>query len=209
MIRTTRRLLLLAMLLPVWGAAMAYIAESYARKKKIGSRTDELPVLNDNRFSFLLQPVFLEEGTRESVVPLEEALLLEEPAVRRELMLDIIQEDPKRYISMLKKVRLGDDAEVSHYASTALMQIQREYEMDLRKKEDALHARPGDEEAVSAYLDKLKEYIQSGLLANNAVLAQRRKLNTMLVQLLAESDGDKQLYADAVENLCPQRVHRC
>lgn len=85
-IRTTRRLLLLAMLLPVWGAAMAYIAESYARKKKIGSRTDELPVLNDNRFSFLLQPVFLEEGTGESVVPLEEALLLEEPAVRRELM---------------------------------------------------------------------------------------------------------------------------
>ncbi|MDZ7835462.1 MAG: hypothetical protein U5K84_09240 [Alkalibacterium sp.] len=36
------------------------------------------------------------------VVPLEEALVLEDPAVRRKLILEIVQEDPKHYIALLK-----------------------------------------------------------------------------------------------------------
>lgn len=199
-LRSPRRLILLTIMLPVWGGVMTLIAELYTRKNKEGTKEPAQPLIEEVDMSTLFRPLFLEEADQ-VLVPLEEALVLEDPSIRRHLMLELIQEDPKRYISLLKKVRIGDDPEVSHYASTAIMQIQREYELDLQKKEQTVIAHPIDKEEVQPYLEKLKEYIKSDLLADNAVMAQRRKLNTLLVQILSESGGDRQLYLDAIDNL--------
>jgi hypothetical protein len=38
-------------------------------------------------------------------------------------MLDIMREDPAEFIQLLQQARLNDDIEVTHYASTAMMEF--------------------------------------------------------------------------------------
>lgn len=200
-LRISRYFILLTWLLPVWGGIITLIAEVHVRRKAAGSKEDELPQFEGTGFSSFVPTLPLEEETSQPVVPLEEAMVLGELSIRRSLMLKLIEENPKRYIPLLKRIRLESDPEVSHYASTAMMQIQREYELNLHQKEERMQKHPGDEEALEEYIVLLKEYIATGLLADHALTAQRRRLNTLFVQILSESDADKTVYLDAVDNL--------
>lgn len=196
-----QRHLLLAVLVPLWGGIMITLAEVYTKSNKAGDRQNELPKLEDLKSSLIQRPILPEESVKNRVIPLEEALMLEDPAIRRRLILEIVQEDPKHYISLLKKVRLGEDPEVSHYASTAIMQVQRVYETDLRLKEQHMKQHKNNEDFTQDYLDTVLEYINSGLLADNAVAAQRKKLNTTYVKLLTDQEGTKELYHNTIDNL--------
>ena len=57
------------------------------------------------------------------------------PKVRHSLMLDILHKNPNEYIAILQKARNSDDTEVTHYATTMMMEIQTEYEKKLQQYE--------------------------------------------------------------------------
>ena len=61
-------------------------------------------------------------------VPLEEAMVVNDEKVRRKLIVDVLNHDPKRHIDLLKKASMADDTELSHFATTAMMNIQSDYE---------------------------------------------------------------------------------
>ena len=56
----------------------------------------------------------------EQVIPLEEALLVNNPLQKRQLILSVLTEAPTSYYHLLQQARLNNDSEVVHYASTAL-----------------------------------------------------------------------------------------
>ena len=58
-----------------------------------------------------------------NTVPLEEALIVDNPRQRRNLMLSILNENPGQYANLLSQARLNEDVEVVHYAATAMAQI--------------------------------------------------------------------------------------
>ena len=201
MLHIPRRNLMLAALLPFWGGLMVLFAEFYTNKGKAGNREQDLSKLEEIRNIKIRRQILPEETIDNKVVPLEEALVLEDPDIRRNLILEIVQEDPKHYIALLKKVQLGNDTEVSHYASTAIMEVQRIYELNLRQKEYLIKGDIKSEELILDYINTLNEYIHSGLLSDNVLIAQRKKLNTFYVNLLFEYDGDEKVYKDAIDNL--------
>ncbi len=62
---------------------------------------------------------------RQDAVPLADALLLDDEATRRSLMLDALSESPESYVDLFRKARRSSDAEVSHYAATALAELDK------------------------------------------------------------------------------------
>lgn len=200
-LKIPRRNLMFAILLPLWGGVMVFLAAVYTKQNKAGEREQDLPKFEESNYALSRRSLVLDETSDNRVIPLEEALVMEDPAVRRKLILEIVQENPEHYIALLKKVRLGNDSEVSHYASTAIMQVQRAYETALRNKEQQLNQKQYNKEVLMDYINVMKEYIQSGLMGDNVLTAQRRKLNTLYVNIISEYDGNKILYKDAIDNL--------
>lgn len=189
----------IALLLPVWGAVMLWVTHTFSQKGKIDSQRMDLEQV-ETRTRILARPFIEEELADKQLMSLEEALLLENPAVRRQLMKELVQEAPKQYIPILQRVRLSKDTEVSHYASTAIMQIQTDYELALHRQEQLL-TKEKTAENWKVYASQLKEYISSDLLPKNAQLAQRGKLKTAIQEYLELEPDDRQMYIDAIDNL--------
>lgn len=97
------------------------------------------------------------------VIPLEEALLLNNKSVRRELIIDAIFKNPDRYIKLLQEARLNDDIEVVHYATTILSELSTKYETRLAEFEKELNQTFVTTETRKAYVDFLYQYLSSGL----------------------------------------------
>lgn len=55
-----------------------------------------------------------------STVPMEEAFLISEPQVRREMMMKLLHNDPEENIELLMMARFNDDPETAHYATATL-----------------------------------------------------------------------------------------
>lgn len=191
-------LYLFALFVPIWGALMLWLTDYYAQRGKIGSRELDLQRFT-SRTRILARPFVEEELADKRLMPLEEALILENPAIRRHLMKELVQENPKKYIPILQRVRLSEDTEVSHYASTAIMQIQTDFEVALHRLEQTLR-KERTEENLRAYIEQLKEYIASDLMPSNAQMAQRGKLKVALQDYLEDYPDNRGMYLAAIDN---------
>ena len=73
-----------------------------------------------------------EEPARDLIVPLQEALLINDASTRRQLIMDILYHDTGEYVDVLNRARMNDDVEVVHYATTAMVELQKDYEERLQ-----------------------------------------------------------------------------
>lgn len=128
------------------------------------------------------------EASREAV-PLEEALIVNDPDQRRRLMLSVLTENPEDYLALLQAASLNDDTEVAHYAASAVAQLSKEADLRLQRLEQAFKADPSDAQALDAYCDYLSEYLQSGLAEGQAEQIQRRQLLGLLKRRLDREGG--------------------
>ena len=96
------------------------------------------------------------------MIPLEEALIVNDPADRRRLMLSMLTEEPDAYLAQLQAAKLNDDVEVAHYAATAVAQISKESDLKLQQLERAFKTDPSAQN-LNEYCDFLGEYLGSGL----------------------------------------------
>lgn len=188
------------LLLPVAGAVMAMYAQHYTVKNMTGSKTIELERLaleqND------IRRISMEEDRSEkSVVPLEEAILINDHETRRKLIISIIQQDPAHYLKMLQRATLNDDIEVTHYASTAIMEIRRNYELEISEWEQQALADEQDAKALDECLNALSRYIKSGLLEDNLMNVQRLRYKELLMKRLALPDAGRETYHELADNL--------
>lgn len=199
-LKISAQLFPLAVFVPVWGMAMLFSAEYMSRRATNGTReiqVDDLKLPDqDFRGTNLSQ-----EDRLPSVVPLEEAIFVNDAKTRREFMMDIIGQDADQYIDLLQKAKFNDDIEVIHYASTAIMEIQREHELALRRSEAAVQSSPNDSGALDAYLLTLKKYINSGLVEENFLFIQRSRYHEAFLKRIKMPDAEPSVYYDAVDNL--------
>lgn len=167
------------LLVPVFGVLMALIADYHARFRKSGIR----PITLENPHLELedLRLQQLEgETASQSVIPLEEAMSINDAETRRKLMLEILRQNPDEYIGLLQEARLDDDIEVTHYASTAIMEMQREYELSLQKAEKEYDEDPDSPERLERYRKSLQRYIDSGLIDENVLFVYRKRYADLL-----------------------------
>ena len=130
-----------------------------------------------------------EEG---NLIPLEEALLINDYKTRRELILDTLYDDPMKYLDILLVARHNDDVETSHYATTVISNAQRNFQLNIQKLSYEVDQHPNNLELIDKYIDTLNDYIESGLLEEYLLKNQRITLSNVLDQKLALVPQDKE-----------------
>ena len=135
-------LMFLVLFVPFWGVLCVLFLHTQicAGADNVRQADVEKLKVNEERY----KNIFVSQETKEQVVPLEDALLLNEAGVRRELIMDVLNDNPGEYMELLKKARMNDDVEVVHYAITAMVELSKDYDYRLQQWEKRYARHPED-----------------------------------------------------------------
>lgn len=180
-------MLAVIVLVPLWGPLLVVLLS--VRGAVFGERLKEsapesLRFNDDLHRSILVH----ERDADAGVVPLEEALIVNDPAERRRLMLSMLTEEPDAYLAQLQAAKLNDDVEVAHYAATAVAQISKESDLKLQQLERAFKTDPSAQN-LNEYCDFLGEYLNSGLAEGRVAQIQRQQYARLLARRCEREDG--------------------
>lgn len=180
-------MLAVMVLVPLWGPLLVVllIARSAVFGDDLKDATLEALRINDDMHRSML--VQGREGD-DGVVPLEEALIVNDPGDRRRLMLSMLTEDPDAYLAQLQAAKLNDDVEVAHYAATAVAQISKESDLRLQQLERAFKTDPSAQN-LDVYCDYLGTYLASGLAEGRVAQIQRQQYARLLARRCEREDG--------------------
>ncbi|WP_373218665.1 hypothetical protein [Ruminococcus sp. 5_1_39BFAA] len=151
-LKSSRMAVVLAWLVPIWGLGCVLVLEIRSRgKQEIREEVgiEKLKINDEIHRSILME----EETGEDRIVPIEEALLINDSAIRRELMMEIMYSNPDNYVAQLQEARMNDDTEVVHYAVTALVELQKEYDLQFQEMEKKLSDVPDDEHILNDYIE--------------------------------------------------------
>ena len=176
------------LLVPVWGPLCVLLLHTSNRLTGGCLREQTLEKLRINEEIHESILVADNEG-EDTVVPLEEALLVNSPAQKRKLILSVLTDDPAGYYDLLQQARMDSDSEVVHYASTALSQITKEADLKLQKQEQRYAAAPDDAAVLEGYCDYLGSYLESGFVQGKAAEIQYHQLEQLLKKRLENRNG--------------------
>lgn len=180
-------MLAVMVLVPLWGPLLVVLLS--VRSAVFGddlkdATLEALRINDDMHRSMLVQGREGDDG----VVPLEEALIVNDPGDRRRLMLSMLTEDPGAYLAQLQAAKLNDDVEVAHYAATAVAQISKESDLKLQQLECAFKTDPSAQN-LNAYCDYLGTYLASGLAEGRVAQIQRQQYALLLARRCEREDG--------------------
>ena len=173
-------MLTVVLCIPFWGALSAAVITILIKSGKSGKKRKDLENLSGSGLSKESIPLALNES--ENIVPLEDALLMDDPSVRRSVMMDVLMQDAKAYIPVLNQARMNDDVEVVHYATTAMASLSKEFELKLQEYASAYAENPTDIKLLDNYIIFLDQYINSQMISGQFLEIQQNTYH----QLLAE-----------------------
>lgn len=176
------------LLVPVWGPLCVLLLHTSNRLTGGCLREQTLEKLRINEEIHRNILVADNEG-EDTVVPLEEALLVNSPAQKRKLILSVLTDDPAGYYDLLQQARMDSDSEVVHYASTALSQITKEADLKLQRQEQRYAAAPDDAAVLEEYCDYLGSYLESGFVQGKVAEIQYHQLEQLLKKRLENRNG--------------------
>lgn len=173
-------MLAVMVLVPLWGPLLVVLL--IARSAVFGAdpkdaTLESLRINDELHRSILVHDREADAG----VIPLEEALIVNDPADRRRLMLSMLTEEPDAYLAQLQAAKLNDDVEVAHYAATAVAQISKESDLKLQQLEHAFKTDPSAHN-LNEYCDFLCEYLDSGLAEGRVAQIQRQQYARLLAR---------------------------
>lgn len=167
-------------LVPLWGPLLVVLLSVCSAVFGEGLNESALESLRFN--DDLHRSILVHERDADAgVIPLEEALIVNDPADRRRLMLSMLTEEPDAYLAQLQAAKLNDDVEVAHYAATAVAQISKESDLKLQQLERAFKTDPSAQN-LNEYCDFLGEYLGSGLAEGRVAQIQRQQYARLLAR---------------------------
>ena len=172
---------------PVWGVLCVLILHFQIwiqsdQRKEVGV---EKMKVNEEIYKNIFQSGTEQEG---NIVPLEEALIVNEPELRRELIMNVLNDNPEEYVELLKQARMNEDVEVVHYAITAMVELSKEYDSKLQELERLHQISPEDPEVMEQYCEFMEEYLSQGLLEEQIERVQRQRYEQLLEKKLKHQE---------------------
>ncbi|MBM3145574.1 MAG: hypothetical protein FJ010_11515 [Chloroflexi bacterium] len=158
-------------LVPVFGPLAGIVIELLNKLGKHADRPIDLPKLTLGEDIYW--KTIKDEEEDENIVPLEEALLINDVQTRREKVLDTLYENPLKYLDVMLVARYNEDIETSHYATTTIAEAQRKYQLQIQKLAVAVEENPNDLALLDEYIVTLEKYVESGLLEDYLLRRQR------------------------------------
>lgn len=102
-LKVKKYLMFPVILFPFWACSVCFCCTFRSVAGQIMVRQAGVEKLKVNEE--LYKNIFVTQDASEQIVPLEDALLLNQPGVRRELIMDVLNDDPGEYMELLKKAR--------------------------------------------------------------------------------------------------------
>lgn len=182
-----RYLMVPVIFIPFFGVLCIGLLQLQVFLKKENSRPIGLEKLQINEEIYKNNVQVREKNDRD-IVPLEEALLINEPELRRQLIMNILNDDPARYMELLEKARLNEDVEVVHYAITAMVELSKDYDSRLQTMERTYAAAPDDPVVLDEYCDFMENYLRQGLLEKQMERMLRNQYTLLLRKKLKKNE---------------------
>lgn len=198
-LKVKKYLMLPVIFVPFWGVLCVLILhfQLFAGAGNIRKSGVEKLKVNEEIYKNIFAP---ETENEQNLVPLEDALLLNEQKIRRELIMDVLNDNPGEYMELLEKARMNDDVEVVHYAITAMVELSKDYDERLQKLERRYAAAPDDPQILDEYCEFMEEYLGQGLLEDQMEQMQRNQYTQLLKKKLKKGQ-DLHTSVCLVENL--------
>ena len=184
--------------IPIFGICAALIIELMiisGRQGKTSVDLDSLSLSDDILWKTLKS--FHEKG---DLVPLEEAILINETKIRRKFMLEILYSDPYKYLDILNIAKYNDDMETSHYATTTISNAQKDFQLSIQKLSVEVENHPENVAVLDSYIEILGKYIKSGLLEEHLLKNLRLVYSTILDKKLHKVKTDKKTLIEKLRN---------
>ncbi len=184
--------------LPFFGSIAAIIIELmnvFGQQGKIPIDMEPINLGDD----ILWKPLksFHEKG---DLIPLEEAILINESKVRRRFMLETLYSDPYKYLDVLNIAKFNDDIETSHYATTTISKAQKDFQLSVQKFAVDVEKHPENVKMIDDYIEILGRYIKSGLLEEHLLKNLRLVYSTILDKKLHLVADDKNTLIEKLRN---------
>lgn len=176
-------------LIPLWGPLSVALMHSRAvlrGGRRIPAGLQELKVEDQEQRNILVD----DRTDYANTVPLEEALIVDNPRQRRNLMLSILNENPGQYANLLSQARLNEDVEVVHYAATAMAQISAKEDAKLQRCMMEYERNRDSDEALDRYRKALEQYLDSSMEQGYARTLQMRRYANLLAERLKRHADD-------------------
>lgn len=169
--------------LPFWGFA----AVMFLHFQVVFKRDDTIAVgvQKMKLDSVLYKGIDVEESKNDdSLVAIEEALIINSEKERREIIMDVLNDNPEEYVEFLQKAGNNEDPEVVHYAVTAMVEISKENDYTLQKLEKEYSKNPDDIKTLTVYCDFLWNVLKQNLLSGQVEIMNRNLYSQLVSKKL-------------------------
>lgn len=192
-LKATRTIFPIGCLVPVWGFVSLLLLEfdtRRGRKEGVQTGVEKLLIEDDTQKNILAE----EDQEHRNVAPINEILAMNDSKTRRSVIMDVLYDDPEGYVEQLQEASVNDDTEVVHYAVTALIELQKEFEQKLLKLERKRKHEPDNQEYREEYFHLVEQYVESGLSEESSLKAYLRIYSGLLEEELQKKGESFSLY---------------
>ena len=196
--RHRREFIAILLFIPVFGFIAALAVELYY--KIAGSKQEPIEISNLTLDEDIYwKPVKVRQEETD-LVPLEEAISINDTATRRKLMLESLYDNPTKYIDVLMEARRNDDIETVHYASTTISKIQRDFQLEIQRLSVEVENNPDDIALLDQYIETIQQYIDCDILEDYLLNRQRLLFNEALLKRTNQAGIDKEILIKKINN---------
>ncbi|GAA0181261.1 hypothetical protein SH2C18_38180 [Clostridium sediminicola] len=135
-----------------------------------------------------------------NLVPMEDALIVNENKIKRSLVINILKKDPTKHIDVIKKALEDEDTETTHYAATAILQIKNSFNIMIQEYSVKYESDKENLNITIPYYNILKKYVDSGLLDEQNVFKYRVLISELLTSILNRYTKYDKYYIDKIDN---------
>lgn len=198
-LKVHRIMFVVVLFLPLWGFVAMLCIHFSALLNKDGEKDVDMEKLRLDSEIFKSVAVDTKKNS-DRIVPLEEALIVNSAKQRRELIMDVLNDNPKEYIEFLQKAGNNDDTEVVHYAITAMVEISKENDFVLQKLDNEYKKNPDDTDVLSHYCDFLYGCLEQNLWQGQVEMMNRRTFDELITKKIS-GGGNLEDYIRFVKNV--------
>lgn len=199
LLKVRRQMFWIAIFIPLWGPGLVLTLHFQIVAKKSGKK--EVGVEKFKVESELYKGISPDTGRASGLtVSMEEALIVNTPKERRDLIMDILNDNPQAYVEFLKMAGNNEDTEVVHYAVTAMVQISKENDQILWELEQKYVQSPEDLETIRTYCDFLWHCLRQGLMQGQVERMNRKLYDTLIHKKIRLDTPQITDYIRCIEN---------
>lgn len=133
------------------------------------------------------------------LIPMEEALVLNDNHTRRRLLLDILKSDMSKYPLLLKEALCNEDTETSHYAAAGIVEIKRKLLQSVQESKNKYEC-SRDMSALISYAYALKAYQGSGLLDETSARKAEETYHEVIEKVLEFHSQEREFFIDCINH---------